>query len=411
MATNSVFPAAVDSELAEDAPASVEAKLALLKVSNQKLQSKNLELRLRLQQRKSRWGFERHLLAIGGLGLLFVGLVVGLFLGLVVGSVRPLAAGAAVWTPDHVVIVIEENLSARNLVPELTYLTSLQQRGANFTDSHGVDHPSQPNYLALFSGDPQGTGSDTKRNPDRSNPIVNGHTQVGTDDPLPNAPLDTPNLGAALIRAGRSFAGYSEDLPSRGFTGVSRTGPPGSGIDYQRKHNPWVNWQAAKDDAIGRNELPSSVNLPFTEFPTDDDGFAKLPTLAFVIPNQVHDGHKSDAAAPEINYGKAMDDWLRQHIEPYCRWALSHNSLLIITWDEDEDEYTPVSDATGATVAKRYINLIPTIMVGAAVVPGNYSERIDHYAVLRTVEDFYSLAPLARLDAVAKPIADAFRKP
>jgi len=411
MAINSVFPAAIDSELAEDAPASVEAKLALLKASNQKLQSKNLELRLSLRQRKSRWGFERQLLAIGGLGLLFVGLVVGLFLGLVVGSVRPLAAGAAVWTPDHVVIVIEENLSARNLVPKLTYLTSLQQQGANFTDSHGVDHPSQPNYLALFSGDPQGTGSDSKRNPDGSNPIVKGHTQVGTNDPPPNTPLDAPNLGAALIRAGRSFAGYSEDLPARGFAGISRIGPPGSGIDYQRKHNPWVNWQAAKDDAIGRNELPSSVNLPFTEFPTDDTGFAKLETVAFVIPNQIHDGHKSDAAPPEIDYGKTMDDWLRQHIEPYCRWALSHNSLLIITWDEDEDEYTPVKDDTGATVAKRYINLIPTIMVGAGVVPGNYSERIDHYAALRTVEDFYSLAPLARLDAVAKPIADAFRKP
>ena len=148
------------------------------------------------------------------------------------------SADAAVWMPDHVVIVVEENLSVRKLVPELTYLTSLQQQGANFTDSHGIDHPSQPNYLALFSGDPQGTGSDAKRKPDGSNPIVNGHTQVGTNDPLPNTPLDTPNLGTALIRAGRSFAGYSEDLPARGFTGVSRTGPPGSGIDYQRKHNP-----------------------------------------------------------------------------------------------------------------------------------------------------------------------------
>ena len=128
---------------------------------------------------------------------------------------------AAVWTPDHVVIVIEENLSAPNLVPELEYLTSLQRQGANFTDFHGIDHPSQPNYLALFSGDPQGTGSDAKRNTDGSNPIINGHTRVGTNDPLPNTPLDTPNLGAALIRAGRSFAGYSEDLPARGFTGVS----------------------------------------------------------------------------------------------------------------------------------------------------------------------------------------------
>jgi acid phosphatase len=316
-----------------------------------------------------------------------------------------------VWTPDHVVIVVEENLSARNLVPELPYLSSLQNQGANFTDSHGIDHPSQPNYLALFSGDPQGTGSDAKRNPDGSNPIVKGHTQLGTNDPPPNTPFDTPNLGAALIRAGRSFAGYSEDLPARGFAEVSRTGPPGSGIDYQRKHNPWVNWQAVKDDAVGRNQLPSSVNLPFTEFLTDDTGFTKLPTVAFVIPNQIHDAHRSDAAPPGIDYGKAMDDWLRQHIEPYRRWALSHNSLLIITWDEDEDEYTPVKDATGATVAKRYINLIPTIMVGAGVVPGNYSERIDHYAVLRTIEDFYSLAPLARHDAATKPITDAFRKP
>jgi len=90
---------------------------------------------------------------------------------------------------------------------------------------------------------------------------------------------------------------------------------------------------------------------------------------------------------------------------------LSHNSLLIITWDEDEDEYTPIKDATGATVAKRYINMIPTIIVGAGVVPGNYSERIDHYAVLRTIEDFYGLAPLARHDAAATPIIDAFRNP
>jgi acid phosphatase len=397
--------------MTEDAPESFEAKLEQLEALHQALQSKNLELRLRLQQRKSRWAFERRLLAIGGLGLLLLGLVVGLFLGLVVGPVRPLATAAAVWAPDHVVIVIEENQSARNLAPELAYLNSLLHQGANFTNSHGIDHPSQPNYLALFSGDPQGTGSDAKRNPDGSNPIVNGHTQVGTDDPPPNTPLDTPNLGAALIRAGRSFAGYSEDLPIRGFTGVSRTGPPGSGIDYQRKHNPWVNWQAVKDDALGRHQLPSSVNLPFTEFPTDDAGFAKLPTVAFVIPNQIHDGHKSDAAPPGINYGKAMDDWLRQHIEPYRRWALSHNSLLIITWDEDDDAYTPVKDAAGATVAKRYINLIPTIMVGAGVVPGDYSQHIDHYVVLRTIEDFYGLAPLARHDTAATPIIDAFRKP
>jgi phosphatidylinositol-3-phosphatase len=136
---------------------------------------------------------------------------------LVCGASTP--AHAAAWTPDHIVIVIEENLSYRNLVPALTYLTRLMHENANFTNSHAVDHPSQPNYLALFSGSTQGTGS--KRNPDGSNPIVGGHTQVGTDAPVVGVPLTSPNLGASLIRAGRSFAGYSEDLPRQGFTGIA----------------------------------------------------------------------------------------------------------------------------------------------------------------------------------------------
>src|SRR5262245_9393761 len=108
--------------MTEDAPESFGAKLEKLEALHKALEFKNLELQLRLQQRKSHWAFERQLLAVGGLGPLLLGLIVGLFLGLVVGPVRPLAAVAAVWTPDHVVIVIEENLSAPNLVPELEYL-------------------------------------------------------------------------------------------------------------------------------------------------------------------------------------------------------------------------------------------------------------------------------------------------
>lgn len=50
-------------------------------------------------------------------------------------------------------------------------------------------------------------------------------------------------------------------------------------------------------------------------------------------------------------------------------------------------------------------------MAGEGVVPGSYSERINHYAVLRTIEDFYGLAPLSHGDVAAKPITDAFRKP
>ena len=50
-------------------------------------------------------------------------------------------------------VVIFENEDAENIVGgrQAPYLTSLAQAGAMFTDAHGVTHPSQPNYLALFS--------------------------------------------------------------------------------------------------------------------------------------------------------------------------------------------------------------------------------------------------------------------
>ena len=104
-----------------------------------------------------------------------------------------------------------------------------------------------------------------------------------------------------------------------------------------------------------------------------------------------------------------MDDWLRTHIEPYRQWAMTHNSLLIVTWDEDEDDYTPVKSVDGAIVAKLYLNHIPTIMAGERVIPGAYAQRIDHYSLLHTIEDFYGLAPLTEADARAPIIAGVFR--
>jgi hypothetical protein len=47
-----------------------------------------------------------------------------------------------------------ENEDAADVVGpgEAPCLTSLAESGATFTDAHAITHPSQPNYLALFSG-------------------------------------------------------------------------------------------------------------------------------------------------------------------------------------------------------------------------------------------------------------------
>ena len=55
---------------------------------------------------------------------------------------------------------------------------------------------------------------------------------------------------------------------------------------YVQKHNAWAQWQGA-----GANQLPASDNQPFTAFPTTAAGFAGLPTVSIVAPNERSDMH------------------------------------------------------------------------------------------------------------------------
>ena len=235
-------------------------------------------------------------------------------------------------------IVVLENQDEQDVVREAPYLTSLAAAGASLTDMHAEAHPSQPNYLALFSGDTQGVD----------------------DDGCPFT-FDAPSLGGELLAAGLTFAGYAEDLPEPGYTGCV------SG-DYARKHSPCTNFR----------DVPASTNLPLTAMPAD---YASLPTVSFLIPNLCHDMHDCSIAEG--------DRWLSQNIDGYAQWARTHNSLLLVTFDESDTDPD---------------NHIATLAVGQHVVVGPLRERTDHYRLLRTLEEWYGLRPLghsAQTTAVA----------
>jgi PKD repeat protein len=260
-------------------------------------------------------------------------------------AVRTTQSVSAVPRPDHVVMLIMENHSAVNILgnPQAPYLNSLAATGASMTQSFAITHPSQPNYIAMFSGSTSGV----------------------TDDSCPQN-LTGPNLGAELIAAGLGFVTYSEDLPSAGFTGC------GAG-NYARKHNPGVDFA-----------LPASTNQPLTAFPAD---YSTLPAVSYVVPNLQHDMHDGTIAQ--------ADTWVQLTMKPYVAWAAQHNSIMIVTWDEDDNSSN---------------NQIPTIVVGAGIIPGLYPEHINHYDVLRTLQDAYGLAPTGA-SATATPILDIWSPP
>ena len=130
--------------------------------------------------------------------------------------------------------------------------------------------------------------------------------------------------------------------------------------------------------------IPAADNLPFTSFPTD---FATLPTVCFVVPDLQHDMHDGSIATPNA--------WLKDNLDSYVQWAQTHNSLFILTFDEDDTSHA---------------NQITTLFVGPMVVPGSYGESINHFNVLRTVEEMYGL-PYAGASATATPITDVWRAP
>ncbi|MFJ8473472.1 alkaline phosphatase family protein [Kitasatospora sp. NPDC094011] len=259
---------------------------------------------------------------------------------LAIGSAVALLAGSAgLWaaagtaqaaglpTPDHVVVVVLENHAYSQIIGSSSapYLNrTLAAGGATLTQSYAITHPSEPNYYALFSGSTQGTVDD-------SCVTVGG--------------FQAPNLASEVTAAGKTWASYNESLPSRGST-VCSSGK------YAQKHNPW----------FGFGNVPLNTALTFAQFPGD---YSTLPTVSFVVPNLCSDMHDCSVSTG--------DTWIKNNLGAYATWAQSHNSLLLVTFDED-------NSLAG--------NRIPTLVYGAHVTPGATSAtRYNHYNVLRTLED------------------------
>jgi acid phosphatase len=248
------------------------------------------------------------------------------------------AEAASIPRPAHVIVIVEENKSLAQI--------------------EGSRHASFINGIAergaLF------VHAHGVTHPSLPNylALFAGVTNTNGDGcPAAGISPSAPNLGSELLAAHFSFAGYAEALPGTGST-VCAAGT------YARKHAPWVAFA----------NVPKADSKPFDDLPRRYDA---LPTVAFLIPDVDDDMHDGTI--------DAGDTWLATHVRPLLAWADAHDTLVIITWDEGYDPD----------------NTIPTIFYGPMVKPGRYTERIDHFNTLRTLEDMYGLARTGRAASVA----------
>jgi hypothetical protein len=210
---------------------------------------------------------------------------------------------------DHIVVVMMENHDYSQIIgnSQAPYINSLASGGALLTNYDALAHPSEPNYFGLYAGSTFGI----------------------TDDNHYSEP--DPTLDTILQGAGKSFTGYVE-----------------SG-DTSYDHNPWESFPEG-----------FSVEKDFSTFPSSSN-FSSLPNVSFVIPNVNDDMHNGT-----IQQG---DTWLQNNLSAYAQWAQNNNSLLVVTWDENDG----TDDG----------NHVATILYGAHVTPGTTSATsYNHYDLL-----------------------------
>ena len=198
-------------------------------------------------------------------------------------SARSVAGRAVGPHATNVTVIVMENKDYSRITgnPAAPYINgTLIPQGALLTDYHAVGHPSEPNYVALFSGSTHGI--------------------VG--DPCP-VTINAANIASELASAGMTFAGYSESMPNDGYTGCETA-------LYARKHSPWVNFP----------NVPATENLVYHGFP------ANPPNLTWITPNLCNDMHNC-----EIKHG---DAWLSKNVPPIIAWNAKNDGLLIVVFDE-----------------------------------------------------------------------------
>jgi hypothetical protein len=269
--------------------------------------------------------------------------------------VSVVAAAAAVPSFRHVYLIVMENRESRSIVgnPAAPYINSLIARYGLATNYHAVAHPSEPNYLALFSGSTQGV----------------------TDDAVHQ--LARRNLVDQLEAAGKTWRVFAQNLPSGCFSGaVAHGGRDGTGT-YARKHEPAISFKS-----IYSRPIRCAKIRDFTAF---DPAAANFE---LIVPNLCNDMHDCSTA-----HG---DTFLRSFMPKILGSPAMKGSVIFLTWDEGTSAL-----GGGGKVA--------TIVIGPTVAKGYRSATPhSHYSLVRTIESAWGLGCLNRT-CFANTLSEFFR--
>ena len=255
--------------------------------------------------------------------------------------------GSAQQTYRHVVVIMEENQSYADIVGRSSapYLNHLAGACGLATNYRSVTHPSHPNYMAATGGIRSPAGY-----------------------------VDAPNIFRQVRRAGGSWRVYQEGMPS--------PCDPRSASPYKAGHNPGISYASIRSGCrfwdVGWNGFKRDVAAH------------RLPTYAFITPDQCHNMHASCTRG--MNAVRAGDTWLSRVIPQIVDTPgyQRGRTAIFITWDEGSRGQS--ADQKGENCLA-LVHLedqschVPTFILSQSVSPGTRSSLLfSHYSLLQTTE-------------------------
>jgi len=336
----------------------------------------------------------------------------------------------------HVFVLVLENMSYRHTFApdsDAPYLArTLPAKGALLTQYYAVGHASLDNYIAIVSGQAPNhetqldcpTFSDFKL----SAPALDASGQaLGAGCVYPPLVRTLPDQ---LEAAHLSWKAYMEDMgndPQRepascGHVPVGATDPTSlarRGDQYAAKHDPFVYFHSIIDDQARCDSHVVNLN----RLPQDLASAATTPNYVFITPNLCNDGHDAKCVDGREGGLVAIDAFLTHWVPLILDSpAYKADGMLVVTFDEGDGVGKEGSGACcgeqplpGARYAPGFNGpgggRVGAVVLSRFVKPGTVSAvPYNHYALLKTIEALFGLAPLGYAAAPGPQVfgADVF---
>jgi hypothetical protein len=293
------------------------------------------------------------------------------------------------------------------------YLKSLPAKGLMVPNYYAVAHGSLANGVALLSG--QGPNPDTLANCSTYTDFVPSSRKLGADGQLHGHgcvyPASTKTLPDQLTGAGRTWKAYVEDMGNvpQGQPASCRHPDPGAADPFAapRPGDASLTW---RDPFVFFHSIVDTPDcstgvVGLDRLAPDLTDAQSAPSFSYIVPNACHDGRDTPCADGAPAGLAAADTWLQGVLDPIlASKAYADGGLVVVTFDQAPTDGPHADARASSALPPAYPNApgtkpgggrVGALLLSKFVKAGTIDDtEYDHFALLRSIEDLFSLDPL-----------------